>query len=77
MFYDGYDTKGVCPAPGHEAAGFNFVIAHDSPGPGQTQWRYCSQCHQMFYDGYATKGRCAVNKSGHIAAGYNFRIEFK
>jgi len=77
MFYDGYDTKGVCPAPGHEAAGFNFVIAHDSPGPGQTQWRYCSQCYLMFYDGYATKGRCAVNKSGHVAAGYNFRIEFK
>jgi hypothetical protein len=77
MFFDDYPNTGRCVINGHEAAGFNFVVAHDSPGPGQTQWRYCSQCHHMFYDGYATKGRCAVNKSGHIAAGYNCRIEFK
>jgi hypothetical protein len=27
MFFNGYDTKGVCPAgEGHEQAGYNFVL---------------------------------------------------
>ena len=29
MFFDGYPTKGVCPAGGaHNAQGYNFVLAH-------------------------------------------------
>jgi hypothetical protein len=29
MYFDGFPTKGVCPARGaHEAAGFNFVVPH-------------------------------------------------
>ena len=29
MFFDGYPTKGICPAGGaHKAEGYNFVLAH-------------------------------------------------
>ena len=29
MFFDGYPTKGICPAGGaHNAKGYNFVLPH-------------------------------------------------
>jgi len=45
MFYDGFAAKGLCPGHkghgprglvllGHEAAGFNFVLPHDTQSPG-------------------------------------------
>jgi hypothetical protein len=62
MFFDGYASKGSCPAGGpHEAAGFNFGLPHDVPEQeSQTAWRFCQKCSLMFYDGYAQKGRCSV-----------------
>ena len=30
LFFDGYDTRGVCPAGGaHVGQGFNFVLRHE------------------------------------------------
>ena len=72
MFFDGFPQKGVCSAGGgHEAAGFNFVLPHDTPGPGQDQWRFCHKCHVMFFDGFPQKGVCSAG-GGHEAAGFNF-----
>jgi hypothetical protein len=28
MYFDGFPTKGVCPARGAHEAGFNFVVPH-------------------------------------------------
>ena len=81
MFYDGYAGKGVCSGggnrhlggngTGHQPAGYNFVLPHDVPGPGQNNWRFCQKCQTMFYDGYPGKGICPAG-GGHQAAGYNF-----
>ena len=49
--------KGACPrGGGHEAAGFNFVLRHDTPEPGQQDWRFCHKCTGMFFDGRPDKG---------------------
>ena len=73
MFFDGYQTKGVCAAGGgHRPNGFNFVLPHDTPSSvGQSDWRYCDKCQSMFFDGYQTKGVCAAG-GGHNANGFNF-----
>ena len=72
MFYDGYDSKGVCPAGGaHSAVGNNFVLPHDVRGPGQPDWRFCQKCQVMFFDGQASKGVCPAGGS-HASAGFNF-----
>ncbi|MGC2406068.1 MAG: hypothetical protein WA431_06630 [Candidatus Cybelea sp.] len=81
MFYDGIPDKGKCPAPskvfppieGHEASGFDFVLAHDIPARPtmQNSWRYCEKCHSMFWDGEADKGSCAAG-GGHQSSGFNF-----
>jgi hypothetical protein len=72
MFFDGYPTKGVCPAGGaHSAAGYDFVLPHDISGPGQPDWKFCQKCQSMFFDGYPTKGVCPAG-GAHSAAGYNF-----
>ena len=77
MFFDGYPTKGVCPAnpaTGHMAAGYMFVLQHDVADIGQPNWRYCQACQAMFYDGYMAKGVCPARSGGHQAAGYNFSL---
>lgn len=72
MFFDGFPQKGVCPAgAGHEAAGFNFVLPHDRPGPGQDNWRFCHKCNAMFFNG--SPGVCPAG-AGHDAAGFDFRL---
>jgi hypothetical protein len=76
MFYNGYPTKGRCPAAnmGHVAnTSFEYVLPHDVRGTptAQTNWRFCNKCFAMFYDGYPNKGRCPVG-AGHVAQGYNF-----
>jgi hypothetical protein len=72
MFFDGFPQKGVCPAGGgHEAAGFNFVLPHDTPESGQKDWRFCHRCEAMFFDGSPQKGFCSAG-GGHEAAGFNF-----
>jgi hypothetical protein len=46
-YFDGRPEKGVCAAGGgHEAAGFNFVLAHDIPESSteQKDWRFCVKC---------------------------------
>jgi hypothetical protein len=77
MFYDGYASKGACPggATGHRAAGYNFALPHDIPGPGQPSWRFCHRCHGMFYDGYPTNGACPAGGQ-HSPAGYNFVLPY-
>jgi hypothetical protein len=82
LFYDGYVTKGICAGvpfgrigglKGHKAAGYVFVLPHDIPGPGQNDWRYCTQCQCMFFNGYPTKGVCqGATGGGHVAQGYMF-----
>lgn len=52
MFYDGYPTKGHCPAGGaHVAQGYNFVLSHPAELPNvnnggssipQPQFKYCA-----------------------------------
>jgi hypothetical protein len=78
MFFDGYPTKGVCPAGGtHSADGFNFVLPHDvASSLGQRDWRFCQKCQSMFFDGYPIKGVCAAG-GAHSAAGYNFVLPHK
>ncbi len=75
MFFDGFPSKGVCPAGGaHAAAGWTYYLPHDHPGPlgGQDQWRFCDRCFSMFWNGDPNnRGRCPAGGS-HNAQGYNF-----
>lgn len=75
MFFDGYPTKGQCPAGGgHAAAGWMFYLPHEHAGPlgGQEQWRFCDKCFSMFWNGDPNNlGRCPAGGS-HNAQGYNF-----
>lgn len=74
MFFDGYPSKGACPAGGgHAAAGLNFALPHDvsESALSQNDWRFCHKCHTMFFDGYSNKGFCPAG-GGHAAAGFNF-----
>jgi hypothetical protein len=82
LFYDGYTSKGPCPADGsgHSAIGFNFSIEYNSHQtqelPGRTRqynWRFCNKCEVMFYDGYPGKGVCPIG-GGHVAQGYMFGL---
>lgn len=73
LFFDGYEKKGICPAGGaHQAQGFNFLLTHDVPAPGQDQWRFCDKCQVLFFNGYEkTKGVCSAG-GAHNAQGFNF-----
>jgi hypothetical protein len=72
IFFDGFPGKGVCPGGGgHEAAGYDFILPHDTPEPGQEKWRYCQTCGAMFFDGFPGKGVCPGG-GGHEASGFNF-----
>jgi hypothetical protein len=80
LFYDGYRTKGRCPAKGAHSAGESsdgdgYHLTYNSPGPGQPEWRYCNKCQSLFYNGYPQKGVCAAG-GGHVAAGYNFTLRY-
>ncbi len=78
MFYDGYPTKGVCPAnpakTGHVASGYMFMLQHDVVDTGQLSWRFCEACFAMFYDGAPAKGKCPARDTGHLASGFNFTL---
>jgi hypothetical protein len=75
LFFDGFPTKGACPAGGgHAAAGFIFFLPHDHAGPlgGQTDWRFCHKCMAMFWAGDpANQGLCPAS-GRHEAAGFVF-----
>ena len=74
MFFNGYPSKGSCPAGGaHVAQGYNFVLPHDleETPTAQRHWRFCNKCEAMFLNGYGNKGRCAAGGI-HVAQGYNF-----
>jgi hypothetical protein len=74
MFFDGFPTKGACPAGGgHQSQGFMFVLPHDVPPTNlaQDQWRFCNQCNAMFFDGFPTKGACPAG-GGHQSQGFMF-----
>ena len=77
MFFNGFATKGVCPAGGqHDAANtaFNFFLPHDVPGTdhAQPEWRNCRKCQVMFFNGFATKGVCPAGGQHDAALGFNF-----
>jgi hypothetical protein len=87
LFYDGHQTKGVCPAGGgHEGHGddartFNFVLTHDvaPTGSSQAEWRNCWDCQVLFYNGHqASKGVCPVGggHEGHPQESFNFVLPF-
>ena len=74
MFFNGFPGKGICAAGGnHEAAGFNFIMAHDNPETpnAQAQWRFCHKCDVMFFNGFPNKGVCKAG-GAHDAAGFDF-----
>ena len=74
MFFNGYSTKGHCPAGGaHHASGFDFFLTRDVPVTLNTQkdWRFCEKCMVMFFNGYPTKGHCAAG-GAHFAQGFLF-----
>jgi hypothetical protein len=76
MFFNGFPTKGVCPAGGqHDAArSFNFDLPRDVPGTNHAQpdWRNCKKCQVMFFNGFATKGVCPAGGEHGAALGFNF-----
>jgi hypothetical protein len=75
LFFDGFPTKGVCPAGGgHAAAGFVFFLPHEHAGPfgGQPDWRFCNRCFAMFWSGDANdQGRCPAG-GNHTKQGFLF-----
>jgi hypothetical protein len=75
LFFDGFPTKGICPAGGgHSAAASTYFMPHDHPGPlgGQERWRFCNRCFAMFFAGDpANQGRCPGGGS-HDAQGFEF-----
>jgi len=77
MFFDGYQTKGRCPAGGghrrEDRFRDTFALPHSVPGTprAQTEWRFCGKCQVMFYNGYPAKGRCTAGGE-HNAQGYEF-----
>ena len=74
LFFDGFPEKGVCSAGGsHGAAGFNFLLPHDTDGD-QANWRFCHKCNVMFFDGFPEKGVCSAG-GVHEAAGFNFVLQ--
>ena len=77
LFYNGYRTKGRCPAGREHFSneGHDYLLTYDSSGPGQRNWRYCNKCQALFWNGYTDKGVCTAG-GGHSAAGYNFTLRF-
>jgi hypothetical protein len=78
LFYNGFPTKGTCPAgEAHNAQGYNFDLPHGNnlveTAKAQVSWRYCGKCFSMFFDGFPDKGKCASG-AGHVAQGYKFRL---
>jgi hypothetical protein len=76
MFFNGYTSKGNCPAGGgHEAQGYLFELPYDNPPSATVQgsWRFCDKCSVMFFDGYADKGHCPAG-GGHQSQGYMFAL---
>ncbi|MFI0743461.1 CAP domain-containing protein [Streptomyces sp. NPDC021100] len=77
LTYDGFLTKGPCPAGGvHKAWGFNYDMWGGDQAPVETpvvqvNWRHCGACHAFFYDGFSDKGQCPAG-GGHQAAGWYF-----
>jgi len=77
LFYDGYRSKGRCPAAGGHVADVyhDYLLTYDSAGPGQRDWRFCNKCETLFFDGYPNKGVC-MGGGGHVAAGFNFTLRY-
>ncbi len=78
MFFNGFPTKGNCPAGGaHNAQGYNFILPHGNQltetAKAQVNWRYCGKCFSMFWDGSPDKGKCSAG-GGHAATGFKFRL---
>lgn len=78
LFYNGFPTKGSCPAGGgHNAQGYDFDLPHGNQlletEKAQASWRYCNKCFSMFFDGIPDKGKCVAG-GGHNAQGFKFRL---
>ncbi|MBI1896337.1 MAG: hypothetical protein HYS04_07340 [Acidobacteria bacterium] len=73
LFYDGSDSKGVCPGRGGhaaDAAGFNFRLPAGMPAgvSQQDNWRFCDKCFSMFYLPQNAAGICAAGGDHHAAS---------
>ena len=78
LFYNGFPTKGNCPAGGgHNAQGYDFDLPHGNQllenAKAQTKWGYCGKCFSMVYDGFPDKGKCSAG-GGHATQGFKFRL---
>jgi hypothetical protein len=97
LFYfgpDGSDRRPdqVCPADGlHNAAGYNFVLAHDlirslrggrKPN-NQQYWRFCTKCYGLFYWGkdggdHPENQRCPAGDLHNPATnGFNYVLSYQ
>ncbi|MFE5819939.1 hypothetical protein ACFQ6S_41860 [Streptomyces sp. NPDC056479] len=81
VFYNGDSAnRGACPGGGptkHQPAGYQFFLPHaeHDRAAGQDSWRYCTKCHVLFFAGYDPDlGVCRAG-GGHLAQGFNFRLE--
>jgi hypothetical protein len=69
LFYNGFPSKGVCPAGGsHFAQGFNFSLRSDGRAVGEHEWRFCTKCEVLFHNASSNIGACAAG-GGHNPAG--------
>jgi hypothetical protein len=71
LFYDGEDSKGVCPGRrgGHQAESNGHEIQLRlgvPPDPSQqSDWRFCDQCFGLFYLPHNADGICLAGGSHH------------
>jgi hypothetical protein len=80
LFWDGDgENKGLCAEPGpgrHVAAGLDFHLPHDMPGPGQADWIFCANCFCLIYQPQNTDAACPVG-GRHNPMGFNFRLDHR
>jgi hypothetical protein len=82
LAFSGFRVRSSCTVPnqpgfgldGHSPIGFNFVLEHDIPGPGQDGWRFCSKCNQLAFEPENSDSHCAAGGK-HVLVGHNFRLE--
>ena len=82
LFYNGFDTSGVCPAGGdHVAQGWNFLLTYDALERAKDQqykWFFCPQCFAITWVGDRTgaRGVCPGAVRYHDWKGYHFGLTY-
>jgi hypothetical protein len=76
LFYNGYGTRGSCPADGdeHAPAGWNFQPPCNGPETDHAQrnWQFCGKCFAMHWT-LAKNQPCNIGGS-HAPNGVNFSL---